>query len=310
MAQTRPTISVVINTKNSAHTLDRCLASVHSWADEIVVMDMKSTDDTVAIAKFYGARTFSHPDVGYVEPARNAALAKASGEWILILDSDEEIPPTLAKTITRTLIENTTTDAYFLPRKNIIFDKWVKTGWWPDHLLRLFRTGKVTWSDEIHAVPSVKGTVERLDATEANAIRHYNYQSVEQYWKRALTYGKVRTTERKKARETVHDPLQAFLDEYIRRYYAWNGQEDGAHGRFLSALQGSTAILEQSLLWETKKFKEQDLEVSPLTLFRQAAQQANYWTWTQKINKSQGITRLLFLVARKLNLPAPETHTL
>lgn len=310
MAKTRPTISVVINTKNSAHTLDRCLASVHAWADEIVVMDMKSTDDTLQIAKFYGARTFSHPDVGYVEPARNAALAKARGEWIFILDSDEEVPPTLAKSIVQTFIQSPDVDAYFLPRKNIIFDKWVKTGWWPDHILRLFRNGKVTWSDEIHAVPSVKGTVERLDAIEANAIRHYNYQAVEQYWKRALTYGKVRATERKKAREAVHDPLQSFLDEYIRRYYAWNGQEDGTHGRFLSALQGSTAILEQALLWETKKFKEQDLEVSPLRLFRDAAKQANYWQWSKLIAKSTGLKAVLFKSARKLNLPAPETDTL
>lgn len=309
MAQTRPTISVVINTKNSASTLDRCLASVHAWADEIVVMDMKSTDETLGIAKFYGARTFSHPDVGYVEPARNAALAKARGEWILILDSDEEIPPSLGKKITQDLILNPVTDAYFLPRKNIIFDKWVKTGWWPDHILRLFRTGKVTWSDEIHAVPQVKGTVERLEAIEANAIRHHNYQTVDQYWKRALSYGQIRSKERKQARETLQDPLHSFLDEYIRRYYAWNGQADGTHGRVLSALQGSTAVLEQALLWEQKKFKEAQFADSPLTLLRQAAQQANYWQWSDLIAKNTGFTQMLYKIARKLNLPAPEEET-
>lgn len=177
MAQNRPTISVVINTKNAAATLDRCLASVHSWADEIIVMDMKSTDDTVQIAKFFGARTFSHPDVGYVEPARNAALAKARGEWILILDADEEVTPGLAKKIASELVLDSKIDAYFLPRQNIIFDKWVKTGWWPDHLLRLFRAGHVVWADTLHAVPQAQGTVARLDAKENWSIRHNNYQS-------------------------------------------------------------------------------------------------------------------------------------
>lgn len=304
MAQNRPTISVVVNTKNSATTLDRCLSSVHPWADEIVVMDMKSQDDTLAIAKFYGARTFTHPDTGYVEPARNAALAKARGEWILILDSDEEIPPALAKHITQVLTLDPKTDAYFIPRQNIIFDKWVKTGWWPDHLLRLFRAGKVTWSDELHAVPKVTGTVERLEAKEAWAIRHYNYQSVRQYWQRALNYGQIRSQERTKKKEPLQDPLVSFLDEYLRRYYAWKGWQDDTHGQMLSALQGTTAVLEQALSWENKKFREVNLSPSPLTTLRRAAAQANYWTWTQRLEQSPTWLKPIYILARKLNLPA------
>ncbi len=307
MAKTRPTISVVINTKNSAATLDRCLASVHPWADEIVVMDMKSTDDTLQIAKFYGAKTFSHPDVGYVEPARNAALAKARGEWICLLDSDEEIPPSLAKILTSELVLSDTTDAYFLPRKNIIFDKWVKTGWWPDPVLRLFRQGKVTWSDEIHAVPRVQGSVQRLAAEESLAIVHHNYQSIEQYWNRALRYAHIRTKERVAAKESVQEPLAAFMDEYIRRYYSWDGIHDKLHGRMLSALQGTTALLEQALLWEAKKFSDSGLkkQTSPLATLRAAAQQANYWEWTARLKTANSVNALLIRLARKLNFPAP-----
>lgn len=304
MAQNRPTVSVVVNTKNAAETLDRCLASVHSWADEIIVMDMKSTDETVQIAKFFGARTFSHPDVGYVEPARNAALAKARGEWILILDSDEEIAPALAKKIVTELVTHPKTDAYFLPRQNIIFDKWVKTGWWPDHLLRLFRAGHVTWADTLHAIPQVRGTVETVEAKESLAIRHANYQTVAQYWNRALRYGQIRTKERTTSREKLQEPLASFIDEYIRRYYAWNGDQDGIHGRMLAALQGSTAVLEQALLWEKKRFRESQLQPDPLTLFRSAARQANFWTWTRKIESAPGWMKPLYLLARKINWPA------
>lgn len=304
MAQNRPTLSVVINTKNSAQTLDSCLKSVHSWADEIVVMDMKSTDDTLRIAKFYGARTFSHPDVGYVEPARNAALAKARGEWILILDSDETIPGTLATRITKELILHPSTDAYFLPRKNMVFHKWVHTGWWPDYQLRLFRSGKVQWSDQIHSVPKVRGTVERLDASESLAIRHDNYTSVPQFWSRALNYGKIRSQEFAKTKQGSQDPLAAFMDEYIRRYYSWKGYTDGTHGRVLSALQASTAVLEQALLWETRKFKETSYRHTPLQTLRSATAQANFWEWTRRIEATPFPISILYKIARALRLNA------
>lgn len=305
MAQTHPTISVVINTKNSGQTLRACLQSVHAWADEIIVMDMKSQDDTIEIARFFGARTFSHPDVGYVEPARNAALAKARGEWILVLDSDEEIPGTLAKHIRSTLVASQTVDAYFLPRKNLIFDKWVKTGWWPDHILRLFRKGSVVWSDELHAIPSVRGTAVHVDAKESWAITHHNYQTIEQYWSRALRYGRLRAKERQTAKESVQEPLAAFIDEYLRRFYAWDGQTDGAHGAFLSTLQGSTAVLEQALFWELKGFPRGALKLSPLQTLRSAVKQANHWTWTNHINQAPSWLRPLYKIARRLQVPAP-----
>jgi glycosyltransferase involved in cell wall biosynthesis len=146
-------LSVVINTKNSSATLEKALGSVRSFADEIVVMDMQSTDNTLEIAKKYDCQVYSHKDVGYVEPARNAAIAKAKGEWIFILDADEEAPDKLKDLVSE--LSTTTTDSYFVPRSNIIFGRAVNTGWWPDYILRLFRKDHVTWSDELHAVPQV-----------------------------------------------------------------------------------------------------------------------------------------------------------
>ena len=117
-------ISVVINTRNEEKNLPRCLASVKGLADEIVVTDMESIDKTVEIAKKAGAKVFKHKQTGYVEPARNYAISKATGEWILILDADEETPPSLVKKL-KQLVKTGKADYYRLPRKNIVFGRWL-----------------------------------------------------------------------------------------------------------------------------------------------------------------------------------------
>lgn len=92
-------ISVVINTFNSERFLDACLKSVATF-DEIVLCDMHSTDQTCAIAEKYGCRIVYHERTGFVEPARNYAIAQASNEWVLVLDSDEVVPVPYANTCT------------------------------------------------------------------------------------------------------------------------------------------------------------------------------------------------------------------
>ena len=94
-----PTISVVINTLNEEKNLPRAVASVKSFADEIVVVDMESTDKTPELAKSLGAKVFTHKKTGYVEPARNFALRQAQCPWLFILDADEEVPEGLDDSI-------------------------------------------------------------------------------------------------------------------------------------------------------------------------------------------------------------------
>src|SRR6476660_4039447 len=102
-------ISVVINTLNEEKYLRVCLASIKDLADEIVVVDMESEDDSVKIAKEFGGQVYSHKRLSYVEPARNFAIKKATGDWILLLDPDEEAPSDLKKKL-RNLIETNQAD--------------------------------------------------------------------------------------------------------------------------------------------------------------------------------------------------------
>ena len=111
-------ISAVINTFNEEKNIKRCIDSLKNFADEIVVVDMQSIDKTKEIAKSMGAKVFDCDYVGYVEPARNFAIKKAKNDWILILDADEELLPSL-KLILKDRVDKSNYNYFRIPRKNI-----------------------------------------------------------------------------------------------------------------------------------------------------------------------------------------------
>src|SRR3989344_4285744 len=171
-------ISAIINTLNEEKKIGRCLASLKGFANEIIVVDMMSSDTTVEIAKSYGAKVFKHKRIGYVEPARNFAISKAKYDWILILDADEELSEGL-KTYLKKEIKEPTADYYRVPRKNIIFGKWMKhSGWWPDYNIRFFKKESVTWNEVIHSVPMTIGKGFDLPQLQDYTIKHRHYSSV------------------------------------------------------------------------------------------------------------------------------------
>src|SRR4030042_2249641 len=183
-------ISAVVHTFNEEKNIERCLSSL-SWTDEIVLIDMGSKDRTCEIAKNYKVKIFQHPWTGFVEPARNFGLSKAKGEWIFILDADEEVPHDLAKFLLSES-RNPSGDYYRISRKNIIFGKWIKhAGWWPDYQIRFFRKGKVSWIEKIHGIPLTKGHGVDMEPKERTSITHYNYQTLIQYIERMNRYSSV-----------------------------------------------------------------------------------------------------------------------
>ena len=119
----KQTLSIVINTKNCESTIVRTLQSVRQVADEIVVVDMQSSDQTVELAKRYTDRIFAIKDVGYVEPARNFAVSRAKSDWILVIDADEQLSSGLRNFLFELkdgkLAESLKADCYFLPRQNM-----------------------------------------------------------------------------------------------------------------------------------------------------------------------------------------------
>src|SRR5258706_2992203 len=249
-------ISVVINTLNEAKNLSSAIDSVKSFADEIVVVDMESSDSTVEIAKKLGAKVFTHKRKGYVEPARNFAVAKAVNSWILILDADEEIPKSLGIEIQK-ILKNPKADYFRVPRKNIIFGKWMKhSRWWPDYNIRLFKKGSVSWNEVIHAVPMTQGVGAEIEAKEELAIIHKNYTSLEQYIERLNRY----TTQHAEIRRAEgykfswKDIVVKPANEFFSRYFFGEGYKDGLHGLALSCLQAFSELVLYLKVWQKEKF--------------------------------------------------------
>lgn len=273
-------ISVVINTLNEEKNLPRVLASVKSLADEVVVCDMQSDDGTVEVAKGFGAKTFSHKRAGYVEPARNFAISKATGDWILILDADEEVGVDLVSAIKR-VAAKPKADYYRIARKNIIFGKWLKhSRWWPDYNIRFFKKGHVSWSEVIHKVPTTVGRGENLPDRENMAIVHHNYGTVEQYLERMNKYttahAAIKVTEG--YRFTWRDLINKPSAEFLSRYFFGRGYKDGLHGLAVSMLQAFSELVLYLKIWQAEKFKAESLGVGHVIKeMKKQEKEIHYW---------------------------------
>ena len=273
-------ISVVINTLNEEENLPKAIASVRDFADEIVVVDMHSTDRTSEVAKKLGVKVFSHEATGYVEPARNFAISKTTGDWILILDADETLPTTLRKRLL-TIIKTSRNDYFRLPRKNMIFGKWIRhSRWWPDYNIRFFKKGHVSWNEVIHAVPMTQGRGADIPAKEKLAVVHDNYPTLEIYLERMNRYTTVQS---KLLIESGYkfdwrDLIKKPLSEFLSRYFVGESYKDGVHGLALSALQSFSELTLYLKVWQEEKFGEQNPDIMEIKKeFQHAEKELNWW---------------------------------
>ncbi len=305
-------LSVVINTKNSEKYLRQTLTSVKGIADEIVIVDMKSTDKTLTIAEKFGARVFQFPeaDIGFVEPAREFAFEKARGEWIFLLDSDEDIKPELAHLI-RQVVEGDHTqveiaEAYFIARSNIVFDRaMTDTGWYPDYQLRLWRKGAIRWLPTIHSVPKIIGKSAYFPKEDRNlAIVHHNYQTIEQFIERSNRYSSVQAETQLKAGKKKdvgpEEMWQVFFGEFWHRAFETKGILEGNHGLLLSLLQAENELLVQAKVWQAQKFPVRLLTTKQLRLLRRKFQAESHYWWAQlMVEQTTGISRIYWQLRRK-----------
>ena len=292
------TISAVINTRNEEVKIERCLKSLE-FCDEIVLVDMESEDKTVEIAKNYTHKIYSHKKIGFVEPARNIAISKAVGDWILIVDADEVIPKTLAKELIK--IANTDSlDFVRIPRKNIIFGQWMQhSRWWPDFNIRFFKKGVVTWQNEIHSVPITQGTGTNLDDKEELAIEHFHYDTIDEYLLRSIRYADQQAKELIEAGYVFEtkDLVGKPIGEFLSRFFAGEGYKDGLHGFIISALQYFAILLVYIKVWQAqgnKKVSENLFAPTWTSVFRDKYKEFRYWFLTFKINSSKSKSNSLY----------------
>lgn len=208
-------LSVLIHTRDAAATLPRALASV-AWAAERVVIDMASTDDTVALAAAAGARVVAIPAAPRVDDVRTAALAEARHAWIFVLDADEWLADDAEDAVAALLRDHGhDTDAFAIPRFNSIAGHVLRgTGWYPDHQIRLFRRGTVRWPGGLHRLPEVLTGALRLRRLEPPGclhLHHDNYPSLTALLERQLHYAVVA--------EYPADPVAFEFGAYVQAAY-------------------------------------------------------------------------------------------
>ncbi len=276
-------LSAVISVFNGEKYLDDCLKSV-VFADEIIVVNNSSTDKTEEITRKYTDRIFTRPNDPMLNVNKNFGFSKANGEWILCLDADERVTPELQKEILSTLSSQLSTiDGYWIPRKNIIFGKWIEhAGWYPDPQLRLFRQEKGKFPEEhVHEAIKVEGEVRNL----ANHIIHNNYESISQFLNKLAIYGPNEADQLIKKgyifdwRDAVRFPVKEFLS----RFFAREGYRDGFHGLTLSLLMAFYHFIVFSYIWEEHKFKQINDEAMLVETEREIAQSSkDLFFWFSK----------------------------
>jgi glycosyltransferase involved in cell wall biosynthesis len=248
-----PKLSVTVIAKNESAHISAALASVR-WADEIIVVDSESTDDTVALARQVTERVVVRPWAGYVAQ-KNFAASLASHDWILSLDADERITPALAQEIRETLA-NPAHKAYRMPRVTWHLGRWIRTtDWYPDDQLRLYDRRSAKWTGQyVHEAVTVDGTIGRLNGE----IEHFAYRDISEHLEtidRYTTYAAKQMKESGRHAGLLqiagHPPL-AFLRNYIAR----GGIRDGIPGLIISSLNAYYVFLKFAKLRELQTGKE------------------------------------------------------
>ncbi|HEY3883958.1 MAG TPA: glycosyltransferase family 2 protein [Vicinamibacterales bacterium] len=243
-----PKLTVTVITRNESAHIEAALASV-SWADERIVIDAESTDDTATIARRHGARVEVRPWPGY-GPQKDYAASIASNDWILSLDADERVTPDLAAEIQSLLSSEPARRGYRIPRATFYLGTWIRaTDWYPDSQLRLYDRRAGAWT-AVRVHESV-----RLRSGEAGRLRsdllHYAYRDISHHLATIDRYTTLAAAEMADSGRSpglaaiAVDPVFAFVRNYLLR----RGFALGTPGLIVSVLNSYYVFLKLAKTW-------------------------------------------------------------
>ena len=248
-------LSVAIITRNEEDRLPECLAGV-AFADEVVVVDSGSTDQTVAIAREFGAIVYDEPWQGFGRQ-KQLAIDRCRHDWVLVLDADERVGAGTQREIKEVLAAATCV-AYSLPRKNYFCGRWLKyAGWWPDRVVRLFRKDSARMSQRaVHESLEVQGPVGAL----RHPLIHYANKDLAQTLSKVNHYSSAGAEElfaQGKSASAAKALLRAawsFFYSYILR----GGFLDRGEGFIMAVSDFMNVFFKYAKLRELQKQKEKD----------------------------------------------------
>lgn len=289
-------LSVVISAHNEEKVIERCLKSVR-WAGEIIVIDSSSTDNTSNIAKQFTSKVFRQPNNLMLNINKNYGFTKATKKWVLSLDADEEVPLLLAVKIQQIIKgDRSVVVGYWIPRKNILFGKWIEHGlWWPDKQLRLFirERGKFLCK-HVHEYIEVDGPTDEF----TEPYIHYNYQTISQFLQKMdtiYTESEVDTLQKSNHQLAWYDAIRFPISDFMKIYFAQEGYKDGLHGLVLSMLQAFYSFVVFCKFWEKRQFIQIDIPIVTLSKeLDKAGKEMRYWKRTSAMQSSSNIVLKLW----------------
>lgn len=224
-------LSVIVITKNEAQHIGRCLASL-AWADEIIVLDSGSDDDTVAICRQFTEKVFVTDWPGF-GPQKQRALEKAGHDWVLSIDADEEVSEALRTEIEQA-IRQSDVQGFEIPRLSSYCGKQIKhADWWPDHVLRLFRREAGRFSDDVvHERVQLTGNIKQL----RNPLLHEAFVDPEEVLRKLNNYSSLGAEKLFAQGKTASLGLAIVkgLWNFFRTYFIKTAILDGAEGLMLA----------------------------------------------------------------------------
>ena len=254
-------LSVVIITKNEEANIARTLESVR-WAEQRILVDSGSTDRTVEIAKQHGARVFEEEWKGYAAQ-KNSAIAKASCDWVLSLDADEQVSADLGENIRRVTSAGGSTpiNGYFVARRNFFLGRWIRHGgFYPDRKLRLFRRGTAEFVERaVHETMRVNGPT----ATLSGDLIHNAYPTLAGYIETMNRYSTLAAEVLIREHRVRCSVLWFFVNvrqrpvlNFIWNYFFRGGFLDGREGFLLHWYHNVYVSWKYAKAWEV--FRQRD----------------------------------------------------
>jgi glycosyltransferase involved in cell wall biosynthesis len=247
-----PRISVCIVCRNEADRLGPCLESV-AWADEIVVMDLESTDDSAALAHAHGARVVQRTPFPIVEPLRNELAAEATGDWIVALDPDERITPGLGRELRRLSIRDDL-DAIVIPRMN--YD----LGFPPSNpvqryepQLRMYRRSRVQWPSIPNALPNVPDERSyRLPPDDALVMVHDRSRNIPEVLDRVMRYAPAQAQSMVDQGQTfsARRMLASLANDVYKQFFWGQAWKDGVPGMLRAGILVTFKFYVWAAFWQ------------------------------------------------------------
>ena len=247
-----PPVSAIVITKNESDAIADALKSL-AWADEIIVVDAESTDNTVAIARQFTERVYVRAWNGYIDQ-KNHAATLATHDWIFSLDADERVTDELSAEIRALLQSEPPVRGYRMPRVSFYLGRWMRTtDMYPDYQLRLYDRRHGRW-DGLYVHESVKIDTALVGYLKSE-LQHYPYKDLSEHLIRMDRYTSLAARQmfekgkRATRLELLFHPLIAFARNYILK----GGFRDGKAGLIISLVNSYYVMLKFAKLWELQR---------------------------------------------------------